>query len=135
MQPIQTYGASAAPSNMQFPTAAYLQASQNAANLRARGSEALGQGLAKGIDALGQYLKQSKEEASAAAAGEKFMSFLGKSAVDKGILSQEDFDSVKWQTQNPSMDAKQKMRLTSAMSGYLSSLLEVSRSLKPLLLL
>jgi hypothetical protein len=62
MTPIQTFGANAAPSNMQFPTAAYLQASQNAAEMQARGMGALGQGLAGGIDSAMAVMQAHKEE-------------------------------------------------------------------------
>lgn len=62
MTPIQTYGQTTAPSNMQFPTAAYLQSSQNAAEMKARGMESLGRGLAGGIEKGLTIMQAHKDE-------------------------------------------------------------------------
>ena len=71
MTPLQTFGANAAPSNMQFPTAAYLQASQNAAEMRMRGQEALGKGIASGITAAASAYGDYKKMQSSIKASEK----------------------------------------------------------------
>ena len=47
---------------MMFPTAAYLQASQNAAEMEMRGQEALGKGIAGGISAASSAFKEYKED-------------------------------------------------------------------------
>lgn len=80
MTPIQTFGQTAAPSNMMFPTAAYLQASQNAAEMQARGMGELGKGLAGGINAVAGAYSDYKKMQSNVKASEKaydtFRSFL-----------------------------------------------------------
>jgi hypothetical protein len=92
MTPIQTFGATQAPSNMMFPTAAYLQASQNAAEMQARGMSALGQGLASGITAAAQAYGDYKKMQSGIKASEKaydtFKDFLDpqvRSSIDQKI--------------------------------------------------
>lgn len=62
MTPFQTYGQASAPSNMMFPTAAYMQAAQNAANMQMQGMEKLGAGLAKGIDTASALMQAHKEQ-------------------------------------------------------------------------
>lgn len=62
MTPFQKYGQASAPSNMSFPTAAYLQAAQNAASMQASGMNALGSGLASGISSVINYMDSQKEE-------------------------------------------------------------------------
>ena len=76
MTPLQTFGGAAAPSNMQFPTAAYLQASQNAADMQMRGQEALGKGIAQGISgAASGYMKHKEEQGKFDATKKVFKAF------------------------------------------------------------
>lgn len=71
MMSSQQYGQAAPPSNMMFPTAAYLQASQNAAEMQMRGQEALGKGIAGGIGAAASGYMKYKDTKSEVGAAEK----------------------------------------------------------------
>ena len=90
MTPLQTFGANAAPSNMQFPTAAYLQASQNAAEMRARGMEAMGKGIASGISSVAGAYKEYKDDEAKFNATKKMYKLFGGSLDEE---TRKEFDS------------------------------------------
>lgn len=90
MTPIQTFGATQAPSNMMFPTAAYLQASQNAAETRARGMEAMGKGIASGISSVAGAYKEYKDDEAKFNATKKMYKLFGGSLDEE---TRKEFDS------------------------------------------
>ena len=101
MMSSQQYGQAAPPSNMMFPTAAYLQASQNAAEMQMRGQEALGKGIAGGISsvagAYGDYKKMQSSVKASENAYETFKSFLDpgvQQSIDTQIESMNKDTSV-----------------------------------------
>ena len=106
MTPFQTYGQTAAPSNMVFPTAAYLQSSQNAAETRARGMEAMGKGIASGIGAAASGYMKYKETKSEVGASEKSYETL-KSFLPPEVSSKID-SQIESMNQNPDMSLRDK---------------------------
>ena len=89
MTPFQTYGQTQAPSNMQFPTAAYLQASQNAADMQMRGMDAMGKGLAGGINtAVNEYSKYKDTQAQVKASEKSYETL--KSYLPEEVQKQFD---------------------------------------------
>lgn len=115
MTPIQTFGATQAPSNMMFPTAAYLQASQNAAETRARGMEAMGKGIASGISSVaGAYKEYKDEQAKFDATKKVFKAFGGDLSED----ARKEIDSIFADT---SMSVREKNALTPALMQYLGA--------------
>lgn len=123
MTPYQ-YGQAAAPSNMAFPTAAYMQAAGNAAALQAKGMEALGAGLSKGLDAVTQYLKENRDMHSAVKGGEKFLSFLGKTGVQSGAFSENDISGVNAMLSDPSLSVRDKATLIPALASQMQTLIK-----------
>jgi hypothetical protein len=74
---------------MMFPTAAYLQASQNAADMQMRGQEALGKGIASGISSVaGAYGDYKKMQSSVKASENAYETF--KSFLDPGVQQSID---------------------------------------------
>jgi hypothetical protein len=105
MTPIQTFGQTAAPSNMMFPTAAYLQASQNAAEMQARGMGELGRGLAGGISAaVAQYSQHKDEQARFDATKKMYSAF-------KNYLPEESRSSIEQMFSDTSMSVKEKNQI------------------------
>lgn len=115
MTPFQTYGASAPPSNMMFPTAAYLQASQNAAEMQMRGQEALGKGIAGGINAVSSAFKEHKEEQAKFDATKKlFKAF-------SGSLDEDTKNSIESIFSDTSISTKEKNAISPAIMQYLGN--------------
>ena len=106
MTPFQTYGQTAAPSNMVFPTAAYLQSSQNAAETRARGMEAMGKGIASGIGSAASGYMKYKETKSEVGAAEKSYETL-KSFLPPEVSGQID-SQIESMNQDPDMSLRDK---------------------------
>ena len=128
MTPYQ-YGQSAAPSNMAFPTAAYMQAAGNAAGLRAKGMESLGAGIAKGMDAVTAYLKESRDMQSAVKGGEKFLSFLGKAGVQSGAFGQDTINEMNAMLSDPSLSVRDKANIIPAMAGQMQNVIKYKNEL------
>jgi len=106
MTPIQTFGANPVPSNMQFPTAAYLQASQNAAEMQARGMSALGQGLAGGINsAVAQYSQHKDEQAKFDATKKMYSAF-------KNYLPEQSRNEIDKMFSDTSMSIREKNQIS-----------------------
>ena len=104
MNSFQMFGQAAAPSNMMFPTAAYLQAAQSAADMQARGMSELGRGLAGGITAAGQaYADYKKMQSGVKGAEKSYETF--KDYLDPSI--REQFDK---QIQNINSDPNISLR-------------------------
>ena len=91
---------------MMFPTAAYLQASQNAAEMQMRGQEALGKGIAGGIGAAASGYMKYKDTKSEVGAAEKSYQTL-KSFLPPEIVSKIDtqIDSM---NQDPDLSLRDK---------------------------
>jgi hypothetical protein len=117
MNPLQTFGAAQAPSNMMFPTAAYLQSSQNAAETRARGMEALGKGIAGGISAVagayGDYKNMQSGVKSSEKAYETFKSFL-----DPEVRNEIDAQ-IEQVNNDPNMSLRDKAAFWEKAKGYI----------------
>jgi hypothetical protein len=106
MTPLQTFGAAQAPSNMMFPTAAYLQSSQNAAETRARGMEALGQGIAGGISAAaGAYKEYKNDQAKFDATKKMYSAF-------KSFLPEESQKEIEDMFSDTDMSVRQKNQIS-----------------------
>jgi hypothetical protein len=111
----QQYGQAAPPSNMMFPTAAYLQASQNAAEMQMRGQEALGKGIAGGINAVSSAFKEHKEEQAKFDATKKlFKAF-------SGSLDEDTKNSIESIFSDTSISTKEKNAISPAIMQYLGN--------------
>jgi hypothetical protein len=128
MTPYQ-YGQAAAPSNMAFPADAYMKAAGNAAAMQQRGMEQMGAGLAKGIDSVSQYLKESRDINSAVKGGEKFLSYLGKSGVQSGAFGQQDLDAVSAALSDPSLSPRDKANLIPMISQNMMGQIKQQQSI------
>lgn len=106
MTPYQTFGQTAAPSNMQFPTAAYLQASQNAADMRMRGMESMGKGIAGGISAAAGAFKEYKDDQSKFDATKKLYSAF------KDFLPEESRNEIDKMFSDTSMSVREKNQIS-----------------------
>lgn len=115
MTPLQTFGANAAPSNMQFPTAAYLQASQNAAEMRMKGMDALGRGIAGGIEKAGNLMQANKDEQAKFNATKKMFNVFG------GYLDDVQKDSIKSMFADTSMSVREKNALAPTLMQFLGA--------------
>jgi len=74
---------------MMFPTAAYLQASQNAADMQMRGMDAMGKGLAGGINtAVNEYAKYKDTQAQVKASEKSYETL--KSYLPEEVQKQFD---------------------------------------------
>ena len=121
MTPLQTFGANAAPSNMQFPTAAYLQASQNAAEMRLKGDAALGAGIAQGISgAVGEYTKFRDMKSQVNAAQKSYETL--KSFLPKEVVGQIDAQ-IESMDQDPNLSLRDKAAFWNQTKGTLGSLM------------
>ena len=121
MTPLQTFGANAAPSNMQFPTAAYLQASQNAADMRLKGDAALGAGIAQGISgAVGEYTKFRDMKSQVNAAQKSYETL--KSFLPKEVVGQIDAQ-IESMDQDPNLSLRDKAAFWTQTKGTLGSLM------------
>ena len=114
MTPIQTFGQSAPPSNLQFPTAAYLQAAQSAADTRMRGMSALGAGLASGIKEATSYFEQNKNEQARFNATKKLFDAF------EGYLPEDSKSKVKDLFSDTSMSVREKNQLAPLLLSMLS---------------
>lgn len=115
MTPIQTFGATQAPSNMMFPTAAYLQASQNAAETRARGMEAMGKGIAGGISGVAGAYKEYKDDEAKFNATKKMYKLFGGSLDEE---TRKEFDSFFADT---SLSTREKNAASPAIMQFLGA--------------
>jgi hypothetical protein len=115
MTPFQTFGAAAPPSNMTFPTAAYLQSSQNAAETRARGMEALGKGIAGGISSVASAYNEHKQEQAKFNATKKMVDVFGTS------LNDAEKESIKNMFDDTSMSVKEKNALAPVLMQFLGA--------------
>lgn len=114
MTPIQTFGQTAAPSNMMFPTASYLQAAQSAADTRARGMGELGRGLAGGIDKAMSIMEAHKEEQAKFDATKKMYSAF------KNYLPEESRSKIDEMLSDTSMSVKEKNQLAPLLMNMIS---------------
>lgn len=115
MMSSQQYGQAAPPSNMMFPTAAYLQASQNAAEMQMRGQEALGRGIAGGIGAVTDAYKQYKDDQAKFDATKKlFKAF-------SGSLDEETKNSIQDIFNDTSISTREKNAISPAIMQYLGN--------------
>lgn len=115
MMSSQQYGQAAPPSNMMFPTAAYLQASQNAADMQMRGQEALGKGIAGGISSVASAFKEHKEEQAKFDATKKlFKAFSG--SLDEGTRN-----SIQDIFNDTSISTREKNFISPAVMQYLGN--------------
>ena len=114
MTPFQTFGQTAAPSNMMFPTASYLQAAQSAANIQARGMSELGRGLAGGIDKAMNIMEAHKEEQAKFDATKKMYSAF------KNYLPAESLGKIEEMLADTSMSVKEKNQLAPLLMGMIS---------------
>lgn len=115
MMSSQQYGQAAPPSNMMFPTAAYLQASQNAAEMQMRGQEALGKGIAGGISSIASAFKEHKEEQAKFDATKKlFKAF-------SGSLDEETKNSIQDIFNDTSISTREKNAISPAIMQYLGN--------------
>jgi hypothetical protein len=106
MTPFQTFGAAAPPSNMMFPTAAYLQAAGNAADMRLKGSAALGAGIAEGIGAAASgYMKYKDTKAEVGAAEKSYQTL--KSFLPPEVVNQID-NQIESINQDPDVSLRDK---------------------------
>lgn len=115
MTPLQTFGANAAPLNMQFPTAAYLQASQNAAEMRMKGMDALGRGIAGGITSAASAYKEHKDEQAKFNATKKMFDVFG------GYLDDVQKESIKNMFADTSMSVREKNALAPTLMQFLGA--------------
>jgi hypothetical protein len=100
---------------MMFPTAAYLQASQNAAEMQMRGQEALGKGIASGINAVSSAFKEHKEEQAKFDATKKlFKAF-------SGSLDEDTKNSIESIFNDTSISTKEKNAISPAIMQYLGN--------------
>lgn len=117
MTPLQTFGANAAPSNMQFPTAAYLQAAGNAAEMRLKGDAALGAGIAQGISgAVGEYTKFKDIKSQVNAAQKSYETL--KSFLPKEVVGQIDAQ-IESMNQDPNLSLRDKAAFWNQTKGFL----------------
>jgi hypothetical protein len=115
MMSSQQYGQVAAPSNMMFPTAAYLQAAQGAADMQMRGQEALGKGLAGGINtAVAEYSKYKEDQSKFDATKKLFKAFSGSLSEDDKKSIQEIFDDT-------SISTREKNFISPAIMQYIGN--------------
>jgi len=102
----QQYGQAAPPPSMMFPTAAYLQASQNAAEMQMRGQEALGKGIAGGISSIGKAYGDYKEDQSKFDATKKMYSAF------KSFLPEESQNEIEKMFADTGMSVKEKNQIS-----------------------
>jgi len=114
MTPFQTFGQTAAPSNMMFPTASYLQAAQSAADTRARGMSEIGRGLAGGIDKAMNLMEAHKEEQAKFDATKKMYSAF------KNYLPEESRSKIDEMLSDTSMSVKEKNQLAPLLMSMIS---------------
>lgn len=114
MTPFQTYGQTSAPSNMMFPTAAYLQAAGNAADMQMKGMAALGSGIAQGISsAVSEYSKHKDDQAKFDATKKAFNAF-------SDYLSEDQKQGIKQIFDDTSMSVRQKNQLAPVLLNFLA---------------
>lgn len=115
MMSSQQYGQAAPPSNMMFPTAAYLQAAQNAADMQMRGMESLSKGLAGGINtAVAEYSKYKEDQSKFDATKKLFKAFSGSLSEDEQKSIQEIFDDT-------SISTREKNLISPAIMQYIGN--------------
>lgn len=114
MTPFQTYGQTSAPSNMMFPTAAYLQAAGNAADLQMKGMDAIGRGIAGGIEKASNLMEAHKEEQAKYNATKKMFDAFS------GYLDESQKENIKNIFDDTTMSVKQKNALAPLLMNFLS---------------
>lgn len=115
MTPIQTFGATPAPSNMQFPTAAYLQAAANAADLRTKGMDAIARGIAGGIEKASNLMEAHKEEQAKYNATKKMFDAFS------GYLDESQKENIKNIFADTTMSVKEKNALAPILMQFLAA--------------
>jgi len=115
MTPYQTFGQAAAPSNMQFPTAAYLQSAQNAAEIQVRGMDAMGKGIAGAVSSVAGAYNEHKQEQAKFNATKKMVDVFGNS------LNEAEKESIASIFADTSMSVKEKNALAPALMQFLAA--------------
>lgn len=120
MKPRELYSGPA-PAAMGMMGQGLLETGANIGRSLQQGYESMGSGLAGGISGFAGQYQEHQKEAAAVKGGEKFLDFLGNTALKTNAINQDQFDMMKTMLADPSLSTRDKAQMLPMVSGALSN--------------